>query len=106
MVGEITDEQRSPHWYESGHRCGSHDSTSGTPVAGRPADAAAGAAPTMMGHAVEQREVIVVPANSGDPLSAGSGEGVSAPSNPVPNAEADSIGCSGKQPSSKWERES
>ena len=55
----------------------------GTPVAGRPADAAAGDALTR--HAVEQREVIVVPASSGAPLQAGSGEGVSAPSNPVPN---------------------
>ena len=27
-LGEITDKQRSPHWHESGHRCGSHDSTS------------------------------------------------------------------------------
>ena len=27
VVGEITDKQRSPHWHESGHRCGSHDST-------------------------------------------------------------------------------
>ena len=25
VVGEITDKQRSPHWHESGHRCGSHD---------------------------------------------------------------------------------
>ena len=56
----------------------------GTPVAGRPADAAAGDAPTMTRHAVKQREVIVVPASSGAPLQAGSGEGVSA-SNPVPN---------------------
>ena len=49
----------------------------GTPVAGRPADAAAGDAPTVTRH--------VVPASSGAPLQAGSGEGVSAPSNPVPN---------------------
>ena len=34
---------------------------------------------------MEQREVIVVPASSGAPLQADSGEGVSAPSNPVPN---------------------
>ena len=39
----------------------------------------------MTRHAVEHREVIVVPASSGAPLQAGSGEGVSAPSNPVPN---------------------
>ena len=98
-VGEITDKQRSPHWHESGHRCGSHDSlpTSeredsnlvvamrGTQVAGRSADVAAGDTPTVTRHAVEQREVIVVPASSGAPLQAGSGEGVSAPSNPVPN---------------------
>ena len=79
---------------------GSHDSTSagvrtrgfqsgggheGHTVAGRPADAAAGDAPTMTRHAVEQREVIVVPASSGASLRAVSGEGVSAPSNPVPN---------------------
>ena len=56
-----------------------------TPVAGRPADAAAGDAPTVTRHAVEHREVVVVPASSGAPLQAGSGEGVSAPSNPVPN---------------------
>ena len=56
-----------------------------TPVAGRPADAAAGDAPSVTRHAVKQREVIVVPASSGAPLQAGSGEGVSAPSNPVPN---------------------
>ena len=56
----------------------------GTPVAGRPADAAAGDAPTVTRHAVVHSEVIVVPASSGAPLQAGS-EGVSAPSNPVPN---------------------
>ena len=56
-----------------------------TPVAGRPADATAGDAPTVTRHAVEHREVVVVPASSGAPLQAGSGEGVSAPSNPVPN---------------------
>ena len=55
-----------------------------TPVAGRPADAAAGDAPVTR-HAVERREVIVVPAISGAPLQASSGEGVSASSNPVPN---------------------
>ena len=57
----------------------------GTPAAGRPADAAAGDAPTVTRHAVEHREVVVVPARSGAPLQAGSGAGVSAPSNPVPN---------------------
>ena len=57
----------------------------GTPVAGQPADAAADDAPTVTRHAVEPREVIVVPASSGAPLQTGSGEGVSAPSNPVPN---------------------
>ena len=56
-----------------------------TPVAGRPADAAAGDAPTVTRHAVEHRELAVVPASSGAPLQAGSGEGVSAPSNSVPN---------------------
>ena len=56
----------------------------GTPVAG-PADAAAGDAPTVTRHAVEHREVVMVPASSGAPLQAGSGEGISTPSNPVPN---------------------
>ena len=56
-----------------------------TPAAGLPADAAAGDAPTVTRHKVEQREVIVVPASSGAPLQAGSGEGVSPPSSPVPN---------------------
>ena len=44
----------------------------GTPVAGRPADAAADHAPTVTRHAVERREVIVVPAISGAPPQAGS----------------------------------
>ena len=57
----------------------------GTPVAGRPADAAADNAPTVKRHAVERRAVIVVPAIFGAPLHAGSGESVSAPSNPLPN---------------------
>ena len=57
----------------------------GTPVAGRPADAAADDAATVTRHEVERREVIVVPAISGAPLQAGNGEGVSAPSNPVKN---------------------
>ena len=39
----------------------------GTPVARRPADAAAGDAPTVARHAVEHREVVVVPASSGAP---------------------------------------
>ena len=59
--------------------------TRGTPVDRRPAEAAAGDARTVTRHAVEQREVIVVPASSGAPLEVGSGEGVSAPPNPVPN---------------------
>ena len=66
---------------------------SGTPVAGRPADAAAGDAPTVMRHAVEHREVIVVPANSGAPLQA-----VSAPSNPVSNLPKPTVAAA--QPSS------
>ena len=45
-----------------------------TLVAGRPADAAAGDAPTVTRHAVEHREVVVVLASSGAPLQAGSGE--------------------------------
>ena len=56
-----------------------------TPVARRQADAAAGDAPTVTRHAVEHREVTVVLGSSGALLQAGSGEGVSAPSNPVPN---------------------
>ena len=95
VVGEITDKQRSPivvartirrlpaSEREDSHLGGCH--MRGTPVAGRAADAVAGYAPTVTRHAVEQREVIVVPASSGAPLQAGSGEGVSAPSNPVPN---------------------
>ena len=55
----------------------------GTPVAGRPADAAAGEAPTVTRHAVEHGEELVVPASCGAPLQAGSGD--SAPSNPVPS---------------------
>ena len=42
-------------------------------------------APTVTRHAVERREVIVVTVMSSAPLQAGSGEDVSAPSNPVPN---------------------
>ena len=57
----------------------------GTPVAGRPAEEAAGDAPTVTRHAVEHKEVVLVPASFGAPLQAGSGEDVSAPSNPVPN---------------------
>ena len=56
-----------------------------TPVAGRPADVAAGDAPTVTRHAGERKEVIVVPASSGAPMQGGSGEGASASSNPVPN---------------------
>ena len=43
----------------------------GTPVAGRAADAAAGDAPTVTRHAVEQREMVVVPASSGAPTASG-----------------------------------
>ena len=57
----------------------------GTPVAGRPADVAAGDAPTVARHAGERKEVIVVPASSGAPMQGGSGEGASASSSPVPN---------------------
>ena len=100
VVGEITDKQRSPHWHESGHRCSSIGSTftsvrtrgfklvvamRGTPVAGRPAEVSAEDAPTVTRHAVERKEVIVVPAVSGVPLQVGSGEGVSTSPNPVPN---------------------
>ena len=69
-----------------------------TPVAGRPADAAAGDAPTVTRHAVEQREVIVVLAGSGALLQSGSGEGISAPSNPVPNLSKPTVARA--QPSS------
>ena len=41
----------------------------GTPVVGRPADATAGDAPTVTRHAVEYREVVVVPASSGPTAS-------------------------------------
>ena len=99
VVGEITDKQH----YLIGTRVGIVEARTtrrlptseredsnlvvamrGTPVAGRPADAAADDAPVTR-HAVERREVIVVPAISGTPLQAGSSEDVSAPSNPVPN---------------------
>ena len=60
--------------------------------------AAAGDAPTVTRHAVEHREVVVVPVSSGFPLQAGSGEGVSAPSNPVPNLPKPTVGRA--QPSS------
>ena len=43
----------------------------GTPVAGRPAEAAADDAPTVTRHAEERKEVIVVPASSGAPLHGG-----------------------------------
>ena len=66
---------------ESSCSCG----TRGTPVARRPAEAAAGDAPTVTSHAVERKEVIVVPAISGAPLQVCSSEGVSASPNPVPN---------------------
>ena len=65
----------------------------GTPVAGRPAEAAAGDAPTVTRHAVEHREVIVVPASA-----PGTGEGVSASSNPVPNLPKPTVATA--QPSS------
>ena len=112
MVGEITDKQRSPHWHESGHRSDLHDSTSaGVRTRGFESgggyDASPDDAPTVTRHAVEHREVVVLPANSGAPLQAGSGEGVSVNSNPVPNLPDRCEGttiivCSGKQPSSNW----
>ena len=126
VVGEITDGQRSPHWYESGHRCSSQDSTfgsvrtrgstlgsamRGTPVAGRPADVAAGDAPTVTRHAGERREVIVVPASSGAPLQGGqrrSCQRIFKSSSKLAHAdgrEGTNITCSrGEQPISKWER--
>ena len=70
----------------------------GTLVAGRPADAAAGDAPTVTRHAVQHREVLVVPASSGAPLQADSGEGDSASSNPVPNLPKPTVATA--QPSS------
>ena len=81
----------------------------GTPVARRPAEASAEDAPTVTRHAVERKEVIVVPAVSGVPLQVGSGEGVSTSPSPVPNLPKPRgregtiiISCSGKQPTSKW----
>ena len=50
-----------------------------TPVAGWPADAAAGDTPTVTRHAVERRDVIVVPACCGAPMQVGSRESVSVP---------------------------
>ena len=70
----------------------------GTPVAGRPAEAAAGDAPTVTRHAVERKEVMVVPVIFGAPLQVGSGEGVSAPPNPVPNLPGPTVARA--QPSS------
>ena len=58
MAGEITDNARSER--EDSH-------------------------PLSDDQVMRQREVIVVLESSGPPLQAGSGEGVSAPSNPVPN---------------------
>ena len=52
----------------------------------------------MTRHAVEHREVIVVPASSGAPQQAGSGEGVSGPSDPVPNLSKPTVARA--QPSS------
>ena len=48
------------------------------PVARRPADAAAGDAPTVTRHAVEQSEVIVVPAISASPTASGTAAKASA----------------------------
>ena len=86
-LGEATTEkQRSPPRHESVHRCGSHDSTfdvdrtRGRELSGgheeqtgvgRPADVAAGDAPIVTRHAVERREVIVVPACSDATMQAG-----------------------------------
>ena len=56
-----------------------------TPVAGRSADVATGDVPTVTRNVGERKEVIVVLASSDAPLQGGSGEGVSASSNPVPN---------------------
>ena len=100
MVGTITDKQRSPHWHESGHRCGSHDSTfafirtRGIKFSGgyvehtcgwTAAEGAAGDAATVTRHVVERRGVIMVFARSGAPLQVGGCETVSAPPNPVRN---------------------
>ena len=80
-----------------------------TPAASRQAHAAAGDAPTVTKHAVERREIIVVPATPGAPMRVGSGENVSAPPNvnshmlEQTNREGASvISCHGEQPASKW----
>ena len=78
VVGEITDKQRPPHWHESGHRCGSHDSTSaGVRTRGFKSGG---------GHERHTRcrtKLVTHPPWRSD--RGGSGEGVSAHSNPVPN---------------------
>ena len=80
----------------------------GTPVAGRPGDAAAGDAPTVTRHAVAQREVIVVPAIT-DTIASGQRrrrQRTSTSSSKFAIADdregTTIIGCSGKQPTSKW----
>ena len=78
VVGSITDKQRSRPRHES-RRLPSTEreeaslvvAMRGTPVAGQPADAAAGDALTVTRPAVNRREVIVVPASSGGPNASG-----------------------------------
>ena len=121
MVGAIADKQRSPHWHgivvartirrlPASEREDSNlvVAMRSTPVAARRADAAADDAPTVTRHAVERREVIVVPAISGATASGQRRRRQYTFQSSSELAQADSregttiIGCSGKQQSSKW----
>ena len=80
VAGEMTDDQRSPHWHESGHGCGSHHSTlSSTPVAGRPANVATGNETGVTRHAEVGKTDRVLPATPRAPVHGGSGVHVGAP---------------------------
>ena len=100
VVREITDKQCSSHWYEIGpslwlarfdvfQRQNAREASlvvamRSTPVAGRPADVAAGDAPTVTRHAGAKRGDCGS-ACSGASLQGGSSEGVSASSHPFTN---------------------
>ena len=105
MVGEITDKvvARTIRLLPASEREDSNLGVAvrGTPVA-RPADAAVGGALTVTRHAVEQREVLLVPASSGAPLQARSSDGVSALSNPVPDLSEPKVARAQPSSSLKW----
>ena len=82
VVGTITNKKRSPHWHESGHRCGSHDSTLAV-IRTRGIKFSGGHEEHTRGP--ERREVIVVPASSVAPLQGSSSECVIARPNQVRN---------------------